>query len=225
MTLLSLVLGVACAAPPAPPPVPAASPVPAAGPDCEAVLRDLRGAWGLIHSAAEPGPPTRRFLDGWPKAPPECRTGAWYTLAARRLHTAPGPLVADGVTFADAKQALDAGLAAAPADGGLLAYVAFGSGAAPDAFPALPADACARIAPGDDKAYVCGTVALRERQFDAALNHLAAIHDLAAYPDGAAKLRDARAGAGLPPLPAAPVDPVRCAKFGATPAECAAYLR
>jgi hypothetical protein len=200
-----------------------ADPVPP--PACDQQLAALASHWRAWQTAADPSGPRQAFTDGWRAVPAECRTGDWYLLAARQLAVAAGPLQAGDVALASTKEALERGLAIEPDDPELLAYLAFGSALVPDAFPALPDDACDRVRdrPGDDASYVCGMLALRQGRFDDASDAFDAIAHLYEYPDGAIRRAEAHRGAGRKGRHAKTDREQRayaCARFGAPPGWC-----
>lgn len=231
MLAAALWIAVACAEAPAVAP-PGALPGSARideDPRCARPLAELSRAWREVQLSMNPGP-ARRALDGaWPAVEVACRGGTWHLVAARQLGRAPrfSLETGDGVRFSSTREALDAGLSAEPQHAELLAFVAWGSGVAPDLFPALPADACERLAqPSDSAAYVCGVQHLHTAQFAAAEQDFLTVQELNLFPDGFARLRAAQRAAGHPlsqiPANEEAIREHACQRFGATPEECAA---
>lgn len=122
----------------------------------------------------------RLARDSIAAVPAECRDGAWYATVANVLAQPGGhdePLVAGADRFARPRDALEAGLRAAPSSPELLALVAYLSVRPGADAPPLPADACARLkdAPARLRGYVCAVAALAARRTDDAVAQLAGI--------------------------------------------------
>src|SRR5262249_36144902 len=96
---------------------------------CGEALLPARGGLAIAQKAKQPSrAAVEKARAAWAAVPPACRSGGWYALAGALLRHPGGgrePLV-DGTTrFATVKEALEAGLKAAPKDPELLAYVAY----------------------------------------------------------------------------------------------------
>ena len=162
------------AAPPPEEPEPEPAPVVAAG--LPAACDEAVGALAAGGEAA------------WRALPRECRGGAWYLAGAVLLRSGAATLDHDGAALATPRDALERGLAAAPSDPALLAYVAYVGRVQPDDAPRLPADACARAraAAADDEAalvaYVCAHATLATGAVEDAATAFAAIAE-PPYPD------------------------------------------
>lgn len=132
----------------------------------------LLPARGLLATAQRARQPSKTAVEkaraAWAAVPAACQGGAWYALGAAILRNpGPGarqPLAEGKRSFAAPKDALEAGLKAAPQDPELLAYVAYLGRVQPEASPPLPKEACARLKDADPavRDYVCGVQALAD---------------------------------------------------------------
>jgi hypothetical protein len=187
---------------------------PAAAEECQALL----AARGHLAASQRAASPTRaaweKARDAWASAPASCRSGMWYVTAANLLRAprAPKELVAEGVRFTGASEALAAGLTACPRDAALLAYLAYLARVEPAAAPPLPADACTTVDASDAalRAYVCGSQAIAAGRWADAEKQLAGIEP-ERFPDLARLLAAIRAHTGRklpdPPPPRLGCDP------------------
>jgi hypothetical protein len=140
----------------------------ASEPSCSDALGAVRAHLTIAQRAKQPSKTEeRKARAAWAAVPTSCRGGAWY-VAAANIFRHPGgaktPLAADGVALDGARQALEAGLAAAPADPDLLVYVAHLARVAPTLTPPLPKDACAALGAADAamRGYVCAVQAIAD---------------------------------------------------------------
>lgn len=165
-------------------------------PDCKQAISAVQG---MLSTGLRSMESARYFLGKaralWAAVPAGCRTGDFYVAGANLLRQPENydePLLAEGVRFASAKEALTAGLAADPKAAKLLAYIAYLSRVEPEQSPPLPADACERLKDRDAdlRNYVCGVMAFSAGRFSEAAQKLAEVKDPGNFPD-AASLREA----------------------------------